>query len=205
MIDTCAQDERCEQLLDTFEQCLAQDERCEQLMNRNAQGAPLAFFAKALVNPNRHEQVFCTWPGCNRPFSNAFSLKRHVDKKHEAVQATHPCATCAKTFHSLWQLQRHQLAHSDSRNCPCDFCGKLFKSNEHRAAHRKTHRNAPLDPPHDAPHDAPPNRHAKTLHFRQLVDDANLILQDSQGIRVVKRPSEPWDSTCKRARKFLVE
>ena len=63
---------------------------------------------------------------CDKSFSDAGSLKRHIQSFHEG-QKDHKCESCGKLFSRADQLKRHiHTVHEGHKDHKCESCGKSF-------------------------------------------------------------------------------
>ena len=67
---------------------------------------------------------------CEKTFSHAFSLTKHIKLVHE-VQNEYKCMLCDKYFESSEDLKNHlnrhmKTVHEGLKNHKCDFCGNFF-------------------------------------------------------------------------------
>ena len=62
---------------------------------------------------------------CNKLFSRAFNLQRHVAVTH-AGQRSYVCEICGKACAHAYTLKQHMLIHTKSKVFSCDMCNKHY-------------------------------------------------------------------------------
>ncbi len=75
----------------------------------------------------------CSFPGCNKSFSEKFVLNRH-EKSHTK---NYECTVCAKVFKRDDIRKKHEKTHADQ--FPCTICKRKFTSDVIRKAHEEEH------------------------------------------------------------------
>ncbi|KAJ8929736.1 hypothetical protein NQ314_017551 [Rhamnusium bicolor] len=71
---------------------------------------------------------------CNKEFSRANHLKRHVTS-HSSVKPFR-CTVCTKSFNRRDHLNQHQKLHERQNDYECNICQKPFNRADHLAKHR---------------------------------------------------------------------
>jgi uncharacterized Zn-finger protein len=79
--------------------------------------------------------VVCTWNGCTKTFVNYQQLQKHVNTAHEKVKQF-SCKECNKMFADEGTADPHKHACSAY---PCETCGKQFAHLRYLKQHLKVH------------------------------------------------------------------
>jgi len=88
---------------------------------------------------SKHGIFPCTHSGCNGVFNTKFSWKRHQLVHRE--EKKFECQWCRKLFASNQQLKEHSYSHTKERPyiCRIDGCTKNFRHASELSLHRRTH------------------------------------------------------------------
>ena len=73
---------------------------------------------------------------CNRPFSNAFALRRHRTI-HGGSRGRYTCDTCGQVFSRKDSKARHSATHKEGYRVTCSWCGRDFSRADYLARHTK--------------------------------------------------------------------
>lgn len=96
---------------------------------------------KALPEPRKpavSKPHKCTWAKCDKAYTEAGSLKRHINSAHRGI--THTCPDCGKKFTESSSLANHTKSAHQGKTWPClfDDCDKEFTSFSGRYQHVQT-------------------------------------------------------------------
>ena len=72
---------------------------------------------------------------CQKRFTRKFDVKRHMLSHTQTRQ--YKCSICVKTFLHSNDLKNHQYVHTTEQRYGCDFCGKKFKMLKRMQRHVK--------------------------------------------------------------------
>ncbi|KAH8383627.1 hypothetical protein KR009_009715 [Drosophila setifemur] len=87
--------------------------------------------------PAKEKQDNCC-PHCERKFTTAGTLKRHVEGVHKQIKP-YVCDLCGKTFKYITGLKDHKLVHTDDCPFECPVCQRRFKNKARLKIHSDTH------------------------------------------------------------------
>lgn len=83
----------------------------------------------------------CSYEGCQKTYSNAFNLKRHVESFHLNIKKFF-CAICHKGLSSKQNMREHSFIHQGSKPYNCRFpnCQEAFRQLSQLKLHESIHR-----------------------------------------------------------------
>ncbi|KAI9713492.1 MAG: hypothetical protein M1820_000874 [Bogoriella megaspora] len=73
--------------------------------------------------------IFCPYPGCNKPFSRFYNMKSHMDTHNPKREKPFKCDIqwCSKAFVRKTDLERHvKSIHMQTKDWVCSYCGNGF-------------------------------------------------------------------------------
>ncbi|CAJ0601595.1 unnamed protein product [Cylicocyclus nassatus] len=79
----------------------------------------------------------CTWPDCEKRFSSAELLRKHLRNTHQPSKIK--CSKCESTYSTNSALRRHERIHSSTRRYICSRCSAGFDLSEPYKIHLRQH------------------------------------------------------------------
>ena len=82
------------------------------------------------------ETSICPYPDCQKPFSNCYNLKKHINSHHLKIKPF-KCSFCSKSFGYKHSMLHHQVSHEQAEREKytgevqvLDLCTLLNKSKD---------------------------------------------------------------------------
>ena len=91
----------------------------------------------------KHEQVQCTFEGCELIFNSISKMKKHIQRSHIGVEKKHKCGFCERMFETpSARLAHEKKKHLGVFDIKCEICDFKTVSKGHLHAHwRRVHGN----------------------------------------------------------------
>ena len=88
-----------------------------------------------------NSDLICSYEGCQKAYSNAFNLKRHVESFHLNIKKFF-CDICHKGLSSKQNMREHSFIHQDTKPYTCRFhgCQDSFRQLSQLKLHENIHR-----------------------------------------------------------------